>query len=43
MTGKAKPGRESEKPRLGNLSPRYKFFLNPYADVRSGDGSNAVQ
>ena len=32
MTSKANKSRG--KPRLGELKPLYKFFLNPYADVR---------
>ena len=32
MTSKANQSRD--KPRLGELKPLYKFFLNPYADVR---------
>jgi hypothetical protein len=34
MASKAKKNGDREKPRLGNLTPLYKFFLNPYADVR---------
>lgn len=34
MVRKAKSAAGREKGRLGNLSPRYKFFLNPYRDVR---------
>ena len=34
MASKAKKNGDREKTRLGNLTPLYKFFLNPYADVR---------
>lgn len=31
------PGK-MEKPRIGQLPPRYRFFLNPYRDVRHSTG-----
>ena len=34
MAIKAKANGDREEPRLGNLTPLYKFFLNPHADVR---------
>ena len=34
MAGKTPQRQSREKPRLGNLSPQYEFFLNPYRDVR---------
>ena len=34
MASEAKSKGDREGLRLGNLTPLYKFFLNPYADVR---------
>ena len=34
MARKATATRDREEPRLGKLAPLYKFFLNPYADLR---------
>lgn len=34
MTRKATTKEQREEPRLGKLPPLYKFFLNPYVDVR---------
>ena len=34
MTKKAKPDSDREERRLGSLTPLYRFFLNPDADVR---------
>ena len=34
MARQAKQKRDCEKPRLGELPPRYSLFLNPYTDVR---------
>lgn len=34
MTRKTKSNKRGDKPRLGKLSPQYKFFLNPYSDMR---------
>ena len=34
MASKAKANEDRDELRLGNLAPLYKFFLNPYADVR---------
>lgn len=34
MARKTKRKRNREKPRLGNLPPLYKLFLNPYTNVR---------
>ncbi len=34
MAGKVKVSKDHERPQLGNLPPLYKFFLNPYTDIR---------
>jgi len=34
MASKTKANKDREEPWLGNLMPLYKFFLNPYADLR---------
>ena len=34
MASKSKANGDRERARLGNLTPLYKFFLSPYADVR---------
>ena len=34
MTARTEPKKARDKPRLGNLPPRFNFFLNPYTDVR---------
>ena len=34
MARKVQANKDREQPRLGNLPPLYKFFLNSYADIR---------